>query len=122
MNNNFGLCYITYFSFYSFIVEDKILQLNYSYPIFGYDANKDQIKSVFENKKSTDKILINSDLSLLVNLYPGDIALYLGQTSNVKIYNKYVHQYYKIYYPYSGKLCWVSSDCIFTKEVDMVII
>lgn len=125
MINNFSLCYITYFSFYTFYNEDKILHLNYLYPIYGYDATNQKVKDIFETKyiksEYPDLIKINNDLSLIVNLYPGDIALYLGYNTNVKINKTYVHEYSKIYYPFSQKLCWVSSDCIFRREANIII-
>lgn len=126
MNNNFSLCYITYFSFYTFNNEDKILYLNYTYPIYGYDATNNKVKTLFENKiystEYPDLLKINNDLSLMVNLYPGDLALYLGYNTNVRINNNYVHEYSKIFYPFSKKVCWVSSSCIFKNETNIIII
>lgn len=125
MINNFSLCYITYFSFYTFYNEDKILHLNYTYPIYGYDATNQKVKDIFESKnvksEYPDLIKINNDLSLIVNLYPGDIALYLGYNTNVRINKTYVHEYSKIFYPFSRKVCWVSSNCIFRRETNIVI-
>jgi len=120
VNNNFSLSYITYFSFFTYSEEEKILHLNHIYPIYGFDASNPIVQDKIKRKNGLLDIINN--LNLLVSLYPGDIALYLGYTINIKLKNNNVHEYSKIFYPYKGKVCWVDSTCIFKREVNLIIV